>query len=312
VRSGSRRRPRVARPRSRLLLLGLAAAGCAAPAPPVALPGREPAELVPRARLEGRAARETSGIVRSRQWPALYWVHNDSGDEPRLYPIDRDGKVNVAAREGRPDGVLLGGATNVDWEDITTDAAGHLIVADVGNNYNNRRDLVLYYLDEPSPTAGFTTVKKKVFLRYPEQAVFPAPLDDFNYDSEAVFTRGDTVYLLTKHRSDRRTRLYRLDDPRPHETNLLTRVGEFEIGGKVTGADASPDGRELAVVTYDAVWLFTAHAGDDYFGGEVRWMPFRAPQVEGVCFDSPGLLLLSDEEAGALYEVPVEALTRLR
>ena len=70
-------------------------------------------------------------------------------------------------------GVLIGGAINVDWEDITVDEAGHLIVADVGNNYNDRRDLVLYYLDEPAPTAGRTVFRKKIFFRYPEQRQFP-------------------------------------------------------------------------------------------------------------------------------------------
>jgi hypothetical protein len=36
---------------------------------------------------------ELSGIARSRAYPGVWWVHNDSGDEPRLFAIDAEGRV---------------------------------------------------------------------------------------------------------------------------------------------------------------------------------------------------------------------------
>jgi len=36
---------------------------------------------------------EMSGIVRSPQDDNVWWVHNDSGDAPRLFAIDRTGAV---------------------------------------------------------------------------------------------------------------------------------------------------------------------------------------------------------------------------
>ena len=219
-----------------------------------ALPQRDPMVLTPSAKLGRGPDKENSGIVKSRNHKDLFWMQNDSGDHPRVYPIRRNGEVYRSSRYPDSSGVLIGDAINVDWEDITVDADGHLIVADAGNNRNDRRDLVLYYLDEPSPAAGRTSVKKKVFFRYPDQKTFPAPENDFNYDSEALFAVGNTVYILTKNRSDTYTKLYRLDEAKTNLTNTLTYVDRFDVRGRAVGADATADGNRLVIITYDAIW----------------------------------------------------------
>lgn len=299
------------------LCVAVAAGAAPLPAPPITLPAISPVALQPAARLEGPPhAREVSGIVASRQWPGVFWAHNDSGDETRVYPVGRDGRLQTSARQGDRTGVLIGGVINSDWEAIALDASGHLIIADVGNNSNGRRDLALHYVIEPEPTAGFTGLLKSVFVRYPEQREWPAPKHDFNYDCEGVFTKGDTVYLVTKRRSDSLTRLYRLDDPQTGRVNTLTALADFDVRGRVTGADVSPDGRRLAVLTYNAIWLFEAATpgGDDWFAGAVWWLPFSgAPGAEGICFDGGETLLVAAEEGnGHLYAVPVNRLRRVR
>ncbi len=300
----------------------LLAAGCASspPADPSAEPpppaGATPLVLgtdTPGVDLGRGPDLENSGIVASRRHEGVFWMHNDSGDEPRIYPVRRDGSVVPSTRRQTGTGVLLGGAINVDWEDIAVDASGHVIIADVGNNPNARRDLVLYYLDEPIPAAARSSVKKKVFFRYPDQRDWPAPPDDFNYDAEGVFTVGDVVYVLSKNRSDTFTKLYRLDAAEPFETNTLTFLERFDVGGKAVGADATPDGRRLVVVTYDAIWLFeNEDLEGGFFDERIYWRPYRAEQVEAVCFADEETLLLADEATGRLYEVPIAQLVRIR
>src|SRR5438045_5677919 len=56
------------------------------------------------------ALTELSGIAASRAQPGVYYVHNDSGDSPRIFALDRAG-----TELGQ---LCLAGATNVDWEDI--------------------------------------------------------------------------------------------------------------------------------------------------------------------------------------------------
>ncbi|MEM9658759.1 MAG: amidohydrolase family protein, partial [Planctomycetota bacterium] len=45
-------------------------------------------------------ARENSGIVQSRTDADLFWMHNDSGDQPRIYPVRRDARVVGSERYG--------------------------------------------------------------------------------------------------------------------------------------------------------------------------------------------------------------------
>lgn len=284
-----------------------------------ASPG-EPAILEPSATLMPGPARENSGIVASRRHDDLFWMINDSGDEPRVYPVRRDGSVYGSSRgaEGydgvlgnydRP-GVLIGGAINVDWEDIALDAEGRLLLPDFGNNSNDRRDLVIYVIDEPRPGAGRTTWREKWFFRYPEQTNYPAPKEDFNYDAEALFTVASMAYVLTKHRSDTHTRLYRLTDPQAREVNDLELLERFDIGGRVTAADASPDGLRLLVATYDTLWLFErASLEEGFFDGSAWRFAFEAEQVEAACFvNAQGeQIILADEAKAALFEISITA-----
>jgi hypothetical protein len=256
-------------------------------------------------------AKENSGIVRSRNWPDLFWMINDSGDEPRVYPVRRDGEVVTSTRSPSTPGVLVGGAINVDWEDIAITAAGELIVPDVGNNDNDRRDLVLYVIDEPAPTAARATFRRKIFVRYPDQTSHPAPKDNFNFDCEGVFTLAGKIHLLTKHRSDSLTRLYRLDTAEPEVVNELTFIEEFDPQGQVTAADALPDGSRLLVATYTDLWLFDAPDPAHPLAGPHVRIPLRnAKQIEAACFLSPTTALLADEVTAHLYEIPLPPLNR--
>lgn len=275
--------------------------------------GRPALVLTPIAKLGKGAGDEVSGIVRSRRDPTVFWTLNDSGDGPRVYPVRADGAVIPSAREPKKPGTEIGGAINGDWEDIALDASGRLIVADVGNNSNARADLCLYFVEEPEPTESRTTYTRKVLVRYPEQRSRPAPADDFNYDCEGVFTVGDEVYLLTKNRSDTRTAMYRLASHEVGVVNDLERLGSFDVRGRATGADASDDGLNLVILTYDRIWLIERpDARTPFFGGRgVRaWsrgyrMEDGASDSEAVCFETPTSLLIADESRGMLYRVPI-------
>lgn len=287
--------------------------------------------LTPTAQIGPGPSRENSGVVASRRYDDAFWMINDSGDEPRVYAVRRDGSVHgaergtaayiaesesaTAATDGyEQPGVLVGGAINVDWEDIALDAAGRLLVPDFGNNANDRRDLVVYVMDEPRLGAGRTTWREKWFFRYPEQSAFPAPEDDFNYDAEALFTVGETAYVLTKHRSDSHTRLYRLTDPKPHVVNDAELLERFDIGGRVTAADASVDGLRLLVLTYDAIWVFERASLDaPFFSGAARRLVIEAEQVEAACFVDAAAeqILIADESAAVFHELSLTELERV-
>lgn len=305
-----------------LILTALtASAGILFAAPPrsarevisVELPDVPPIEPTFVAKLGPGPAKENSGIVKSRNYPDLFWMHNDSGDEPRIYPVHRDGTNYINERYPDEHGVLIGGAINVDWEDITCDADGTLIIADVGNNGNDRRDLTLYYVDEPAPTAGRTTFRKKVFVRFPDQHEFPASRASFNFDCEAVFTVGDSVYFLTKNRSNSHTSLYLLTDPKSEVVNSLAYLATVDLQGQAVAADCSADGKRLAILTYTGIWLFNLDGLEQNFAEhQIRWAPLASHEAEALCFADEETLLIADEATAELREIDIKPIVEVK
>ena len=66
--------------------------------------------------------REISGIEFDKY--KRLWAINDSGDDPKLYMLNKDGSI---ARE-----VTVTNAKNIDWEDMTQNRFGHFFLGDLG------------------------------------------------------------------------------------------------------------------------------------------------------------------------------------
>lgn len=242
---------------------------------------------------------ESSGIIKSRLYPDLFWTHNDSGDTPRIFAIHGDGQL-VAE-------VNVKGAENLDWEDIAAGEPGQIYICDIGNNGRARDDLVIYQIPEPNPkTDNSVTVTRVIRFRYESRS------QDKNqpyFDAEACFFASGKIYILTKHRL--RTELYRLDisqdsavgTPTANEEHVAERVSGLAIPGMVTGADLSPDGKRLAVLTYLGIHLFEKpKGGDDYLGGIHTTIDLFFGQSEGITFDGAAVLITNEE--GQLLKMP--------
>ena len=153
------------------------------------VPAQEAVEQI--AELKHGPLKEVSGITRS-SYAGVFWVHNDSGDEARIFAINLDGEP-VIPPFMRPrfvdrvwPGVAVLNAWNVDWEDITF-ANGRLFIAEMGNNGNARRDLGVYELAEPNPCAvDRTRAVRFLPVRYPDQNAYPGV--NWQFDCEAFWS----------------------------------------------------------------------------------------------------------------------------
>jgi hypothetical protein len=264
-----------------------------------------------------RRVQEPSGIVASRKHVDIFWTHGDSGRAPKLYAVDRQGALIAE--------LTVADVDNVDWEAIALDDQGNLWIGDIGNNASNRTDLVVYRIGEPDPYAGLESVgvDHRVRFCYPDQ-------DDFSdsrgpFDAEALFWWSGSLWLATKHRQDTLTVLYRFPQVDIDEV-VLERVSEWDLGtqlgdghpasnfpGMATGADVSIDQKQLALLSYDAVFVFELTAGQrDPFAGKVHRIalnPSYVDQVEAVTWEGEQLLLVN--ESGALFRI-TEVRTRQR
>ena len=296
-----------------LSLFGLAAALIAAEPPVVVRETADMPSVAPTflARFNKESVPECSALWASPTQPGLYWTLSDSGAKPRLSALRTDGTF-ASTPAGPWRSVELKGATNVDWEAITGDATGRMIVCDVGNNVSLRKELALYLFAEPKPGAAAITDFRKIAFAWPDQKSFPDP--ELSHDCEAAFMVGGRLYLLTKHRRDTLTDLWRVDLPAPGaaEKAVPVKVGRLDAKGMVTDAAVSPDGKRLAVLTYTFLWVFDLpSSGEAFFSGPARSAPLSLPalswQVEGCSWIDDATLLLGSEQ-GDLFRLPISAL----
>ncbi|HWE37294.1 MAG TPA: hypothetical protein VG406_12070 [Isosphaeraceae bacterium] len=240
-------------------------------------------------RLDHPAIREASGIVGSRKYPGIFWVHNDSGNPPALFAVRRDGTL---VRE------FAVGAANIDWEDIANDDEGHLYLGEIGNNNGRLPFRAVLRLDEPDPSKPADTPLKVTLTthyRFPPGGRF---------DAEALVIDRGRALILAKTFDKRPAGIYAipLDPPatllRPA---LPERVGTLDdFPEPVTGADLSADGRRLAVCSYAVARVYARDRLDD------PWKPigsarFEAEGIEAICWDGPDLILVG--EGRGIYRI---------
>jgi hypothetical protein len=281
---------------------------------------------------------EASGLVQSQTNPDVFWLHNDSGDVPRIFAITSEGEVIVpealanqgtVAAEPKPEerlyqGISIAGARLVDWEDIACHG-DRLFLAEMGNNFSNRRDLGVYELAEPDPHSAEAVQATFIPIRYPDQTGFP-PTGRWAFDCEAMFWWNGHLYFVTKTRPAYRVyvqgtdaALYRLDSMDPDQENVLVRIDQVEnLEGWVTAADASQDGRYIALLIespVQSVWLYERPMrGDRFFSdaASVRRLIFHdAGQLESLAFcrdpksSREQIIILNEQRE--LFRLPLEA-----
>lgn len=271
---------------------------------------------------------EMSGIVRNPV-DGLFWVHNDSGDEPRLFALDAKGTVQIPQSLGdnyhgeevesgkeRWPGVFIENAVNQDWEDVTSDGL-NLYIADMGNNRNARRNLGIYAVPWDSLSdIQSANATRFIPVHYPEQTGFP-PLER-HFDSESLFFADGSLYAITKHRQpvpiqqpQPGANLYRLDSQSETESNALTLIDHHPDLTSATAAELSPDGETLAVLSYTAIWLFERpETGDAWLSASSRRLPLdtdAARQIEAITWADDDTLVIVNEQRD-LFSMEVVAV----
>lgn len=231
---------------------------------------------------------ESSGVAVSRTHAGIFWTHNDSG-EPLLYAVDADGRT-----AGR---VRVTGAAVEDWEDVALapcPAGGDcLYVADIGDNDAERPSITIYRVPEPAPGAAASAPAEAIRLRYP----------DGPHDAEALFVLGGAIHVVTKGESGP-IAVYRAStSASPDAETTLERVRELSAGKvdrpeRITGADASPDGRWVVMRTLESASIYPAAE----LAGSGALHPHRVElkglderQGEGIAFAPDGSLVLTSE-----------------
>ena len=241
---------------------------------------------------------EASGLTSSRWSADRLWAHNDSGDEARLFAIDRSGSLQAT--------VTLDGAKAKDWEDIARGPCGPadaarscLYIADIGDNKEKREKVRFYRFPEPETLTAEMTITRfeTMELRYPD-----GPLN-----AEAMFV-DEAGRLVILSKEEDRTRIF-VAPFAPGDPVTAMQVGERKLSGGnlfvrelVTAADFDATRRRVAFRTYHHAyeWRLPAGAGAEQLGAlEPVALPLALEtQGEAIAY-LPGGLVTTSETAGS-------------
>lgn len=254
---------------------------------------------------------ESSSAVPSRREPGVFWTHNDSGNDERLFAFDSTGRDL-----GR---VRVTGAKNRDWEAMASGPCAEgvcLYIGDVGDNLAQQQFVTVYRVPEPvAPGAGKPTdvrAAAELRFRYPDGA----------RDVESLWVDADTVLWLATKRPlrdgegrYRPSLVYRLLPSTWSATDVVTAeladslplVPTSLRSTLITDAalshafgDSAQNGR-LAVRTYGAVYIFSASRSGrpGTVLARCSLAALQEPQGEAVAWLPDGRVLLGSERRGA-------------
>jgi hypothetical protein len=194
---------------------------------------------------------ECSGLVCSSKSDSLIWVHNDSGDQSKIYLINSNGETiahynfNKKVR---------------DCEDIAIwkrkNNKAQIFVGDIGDNDNKRGFITVFQFDEPSLKMNdkeqlIENVKTFNFV-YPDGARDAECLmfDPIEEKLIIVSKREDSVSVYTAFLNNLKT-----------DQNTLTKEATLYFPGLgftrwITAGDISTDGTKIIIKSYAQVYYW--------------------------------------------------------
>ena len=229
---------------------------------------------------------ETSGL---EIVDGQFITHNDSGGDPKLYYLDKKGKI-VFER-------TLDGVKNNDWEDITKDDQ-FIYVANMGNNFDTRKNLSIV----KTPIDPSSSEAELIEFNYPEQVKFTTAYNQSQYDAEALITIDDYLIILTKNKLKKITEIYAL--PKIAGKYEAKKIGSLNTQSIITGGDYDPDTKLLALtgtLIFNEYYIlkiedFDLESKKDY-KIDMYEIPIGKTQVEAIkIIDSNTFWITSEDE----------------
>lgn len=267
-------------------------------------------------RMPAPALNEVSGLAISQRDPRIVWAHNDSGDGAFVYAVEKSSGKLLGK-------VCLNGVSAMDWEDMasfTLDGRPLLLLADVGDNASQRKEVVLWVIEEPAPSS----LKASGELRVEPLLTIRLRYEDGPKDCEAVAVdvAEGKVFLISKRThppvlysvplrsgsfvAHREAQIQGLDEPSLTAQSIPLPSMRFQ--SQPTGLDIR--GNRAALLTYGRIYLYEKQPDESWakaFARKPRALASpHLPQAESICFDADSSYVIVSSEGLA------EALLRIK
>jgi len=243
--------------------------------------------------LQTELINEASGIVASRKSPGVLWVHNDSGDSPRIFAIDAKGTLLGIYQVEK--------ARLRDWEDIAIGPGpdpnqDYLYIGDIGDNTAKRHSVIVYRVAEPKIDPPYVG---RIDPNHPvgQAKIGPAEAIELEYpdgpkDAETLMVDpwSRDIYIISKR--DLFSKVYRAAYPQYIKGKTTMVLAAVLPWGLAVGGDISPDGSLIIVRGPFNASVWKRAKGQQlpqaFRGPELKLSLLFELQGEGICFDSNG------------------------
>jgi hypothetical protein len=229
---------------------------------------------------------ESSGL-----WCSVLGIFtlNDSGNAPRLYQIDPQGRII---------GRFAVDSYNHDWESLTGDEES-LFIGDFGNNKGARKGGRVIRM----PVLGLTQNRplpiRELMFDYADRPQYKLRAYDHDFDAEAMVARSDDLLVFSKSWKSNVTRVYRLD--KLMRQQLVDPIATLATPGwVVTGATLEPSTGAVILVGYQKAGLPLFMPVIARVSPDLQWidsMRLEGGQVEAVCSLEGGDILYTQERS---------------
>ena len=245
--------------------------------------------------LKGKKLKEISGIAASRSNPGLFWVHNDSGNDPDIYLVDTSLRILLTCR--------IGEVENRDWEDIAVgpgpeDGKSYVYLGDIGVNSARYQHKFIYRFEEPVITKGEKTLTLQVF----DTITFRLEGERKDTETLLINPRTKDFYVISKRENP--VWLYELSYPHSTKDTLVARKVTSLPFTQIVGGDIRSDGKQILLKNYEHVYYW--HSDKAMTVGDLlRMPPFEVPyeiepQGEALSWteDGSGFYTISEKNVG--------------
>ncbi|QNL49861.1 hypothetical protein H8S90_24720 [Olivibacter sp. SDN3] len=251
---------------------------------------------ISKGKISHSAIDEASGIACGITNQGYFWVHNDSGDDARVFLLDRTAHHRAT--------YYLAGVEARDWEDMTTmqsEGKNYLLVGDIGDNLGRHATIKVHRFEEPTYRPGqvVDTIPQKKITTY------TLTYEDGPRDAESMFFDpiDEKLYIISKR--DLQAGVYETELPAENtaDTLLLKRKASIPYTF-ITSADIAADGSEVLVKNLLNVYYWKRQPGESIVGmfkREGLMQPYTAePQGEAITFarDGKGYYTTSERPFG--------------
>ena len=247
---------------------------------------------------------EISGMAASVKNPGCFWVHNDSGDEARIFLINTEGQI-VCTVTMDTDYYYT---DNRDWEDIAvgpgpTDGETYIYIGEIGDLNKKYSEKYIFRIIEPEINTG--TLNSRLRIGKDDISTITFDYEDGSRDAEILMIDPLTKDLFIVTKREERVQIYELSYPQNYDEKVILTKSPVTLPFRLAnGGDISADGKEILIKNLKNVYYWKRKEGEsihDALSRPGEKLPYiEEPQGEAIAWfrDGSAYLTVSEKKDG--------------